>query len=178
MNLIERARIFAIAAHSAKGQVRKYTNEPYWHHSQNVAGLVESVSHTDEMIAAAWLHDVVEDTDVTIETIRLEFGDNVAELVNWLTDVSRPSDGNRAVRKAIDREHTAQSPAEAQTVKFADIIDNVSSIVKYDPSFAKVYLEEKKLLIDVMVTGDQSLRDTALTYIGEFNVQGRVEELD
>jgi len=167
MNIIDKARAFAIAAHSATGQVRKYTNDPYWTHPQEVASIVSSVPHTEEMIAAAWLHDVVEDTKVTIETIRLEFGDTIADLVSWLTDTSRPEDGNRAARKAIDRAHTAQSPAEAQTVKLADIIDNCQSISKYDPDFAKVYLREKRLLLEVIDKGDSSLLEIARQHINE-----------
>ena len=115
MDVVERARIFATAAHAAVGQVRKYTNEPYIVHPAEVVSIVRSVPHTPEMLAAAWLHDTVEDTDVTMEVVRAEFGDAVAELVGWLTDVSRPEDGNRAVRKARDREHTAAAPAHCPT---------------------------------------------------------------
>jgi (p)ppGpp synthase/HD superfamily hydrolase len=118
------------------------------------------------MVAAAWLHDTVEDTDVTIELIRAEFGDKVAELVGWLTDVSRPEDGNRAVRKAIDREHSASAPAEAQTVKLADLIANTRSIMKHDVAFAKTYLEEKRLLLEVMDRGDATLVAIARKNVG------------
>jgi (p)ppGpp synthase/HD superfamily hydrolase len=61
------------------------------------------------MIAAAWLHDVVEDTPVTLEDLHSEFGEGIAELVEALTDISRPEDGNRRKRKAIDREHLAHA---------------------------------------------------------------------
>jgi len=57
---------------------------------------------TVEQEAAALLHDVVEDTEVTIEQVEETFGHKIAELVGWLTDVSKPSDGKRAVRKEID----------------------------------------------------------------------------
>lgn len=157
MTVVEKARAFAVAAHSAVGQLRKYTNEPYWVHPQEVASIVSTVEHTDAMLAAAWLHDVVEDTGVTLETIRAEFGAEVAELVGWLTDVSRPEHGNRAMRKAIDRAHTAQAPAAAQTVKLADLISNSKSILQFDKEFAKVYLQEKRLLLDVMTKGDAIL---------------------
>ena len=109
------------------------------------------------MLAAAWLHDTVEDTGVGIETIRAEFGPKVAELVGWLTDVSRPDHGNRAARKAVDRAHSAQAPAEAQTIKLADLISNTRSIAEHDPDFAKTYLKEKQLLLEVMTRGDATL---------------------
>jgi guanosine-3',5'-bis(diphosphate) 3'-pyrophosphohydrolase len=165
---VERARVFATAAHAAVGQVRKYTYEPYIVHPAEVASIVESVEGaTFEMICAAWLHDTVEDTDVSIDVIREEFGDEVAEIVGWLTDVSKPEDGNRAARKAIDRAHSAMAPAEAQTVKLADLISNSSSITRHDANFAKTYLEEKRMLLAVMDKGDATLMAHARKYIGE-----------
>ena len=161
MELVEKARIFATAAHAAVAQLRKYTNEPYIVHPREVAQIVGTVPHSYEMLAAAWLHDVVEDTGVTIETIRAEFGTDVAELVGWLTDVSRPEQGNRATRKAIDRAHTAMASAEAQTIKLADIISNCTSIKEHDADFAKVYFEEKRLLLEVLTKGDRELLDHA-----------------
>ena len=166
MTIVERARIFATAAHSAVAQMRKYTHEPYIVHPAEVVSIVRSVPHTEAMLAAAWLHDTVEDTGVTIEVIRAEFGDEVAELVGWLTDVSRPEDGNRAVRKAMDREHSAMAPAAAQTVKLADLISNSRSITTHDAAFAKTYLEEKRLLLEVMTKGDPVLMAEAKKYIG------------
>jgi (p)ppGpp synthase/HD superfamily hydrolase len=146
--LILLARTFASRAH--RGQVRKYTGEPYINHPVEVADIVRRHNGSPEMIAAALLHDVVEDTDVTLDDIRREFGEAVANLVEDLTDVSRPDDGNRATRKAMDREHTARASAAAMVIKAADLISNTSSIVEHDPNFAKVYLKEKRALLDVM----------------------------
>lgn len=168
MTLVEKARVFATAAHAAVAQLRKYTNEPYIVHPAEVASIVATVPDaTDEMIAAAWLHDVVEDTGVTLELVRAEFGDKVADLVGWLTDVSRPDHGNRAARKAVDRAHSAAAPAEAQTVKLADLISNTKSIMAHDEKFAKTYLEEKRLLLDVMNKGNAALMAEARKHIGE-----------
>ena len=167
MTMVERARVFATAAHAAVGQVRKYTFEPYIVHPAEVASIVATVPHTEAMLAAAWLHDTVEDTGVTVETIRAEFGVEVAELVGWLTDVSRPEHGNRAHRKALDRAHSAAAPAEAQTVKLADLIANTRSIMAHDEAFAKTYLEEKRLLLAVMTKGDPTLMAEARKFIGE-----------
>jgi hypothetical protein len=83
-----------------------------------------------------------------------------------MTDISQPQDGNRATRKAIDREHTARAPAEAQTIKLADLISNSKSIMKHDPAFAKTYLEEKRLLLEVMTKGDKGLHELASKYVG------------
>lgn len=167
MTLIEKARAFATAAHAAVGQLRKYTFEPYIVHPAEVAALVATVpGHTPEMVAAAWLHDTVEDTGVTIELIRSEFGAEVAELVGWLTDVSRPDHGNRAARKAVDRAHTAGAPAAAQTIKLADLIANTRSIMEHDEKFAVTYLAEKRMLLEVMTKGDPGLMAQARSQIG------------
>jgi (p)ppGpp synthase/HD superfamily hydrolase len=162
MDIIEKARVFATAAHAAAAQLRKYTNEPYIVHPAEVASIINNLEGASaEMVAAAWLHDVVEDTGVTIEIIRAEFGEKVAELVGWLTDASRPEQGNRATRKAIDRAHTAMASAEAQTIKLADLISNCSSIKEHDANFAKTYFEEKRLLLEVLTKGDKTLYERA-----------------
>lgn len=168
MELIERARVYATAAHAGIGQKRKYTKEPYIVHPTRVAATVARVGGTPEMIAAAYLHDVVEDTHVEMDDIRAEFGNKVADLVDWLTDISKPEDGNRKTRKAMDAAHTAQAPAEAQTIKLADIIDNTFSIEEYDPSFAVVFTREKAALLDVLTKGDQSLWNIAAEQIKRF----------
>lgn len=158
MNELEqRAHEFAEKAHAAIDHRRKYTSDPYIVHPEAVAEIVRSVSHTPAMVAASYLHDTVEDTETTIEEIEEAFGAEVAELVGWLTDVSRPEDGNRATRKAIDREHSAQAPAPAQTIKVADLIDNSLSIMANDHKFARVYLSEKEALLDILVRADPIL---------------------
>ena len=155
---------FATAAHG--DQKRKYTNDPYINHPIAVAEIVETVPHTQEMIAAALLHDVVEDTDVTLDQIKDKFGSKVSDLVGWLTDISRPEDGNRRTRKALDREHSANAPAEAQTIKLADLIHNTISIAEHDPNFWKVYREEKIELLKVLTKGDRSLMNRAQQQVG------------
>jgi (p)ppGpp synthase/HD superfamily hydrolase len=163
MSLVDRALAYATIAHS--GQVRKYTHKPYIVHPVEVMQIVMSVEHDDAMLSAALLHDVVEDTDITIEEIMLEFGDDVANLVSDLTDVSHPSDGNRKIRKGLDRAHSATASARAQTIKLADLISNTLDITQHDPVFAKVYLAEKRLLLEVLVLGDKLLHKRALSLV-------------
>lgn len=148
------ALAFAERAHSSIDQRRKYTNEPYIVHPAEVAVLVKSVPHTREMVAAAYLHDTVEDTGVLIEEIETLFGPIIAALVSELTDVSRPEDGSRAVRKAKDLAHTATASPEAKTIKLADLISNSRSIMERDPAFAVIYLREKAALLEVLMEGD------------------------
>ena len=167
------SRAAAWAFHFHEGQKRKYTGEPYWIHCGGVANLVREVAHTEEMLAAAWMHDLVEDTDVTLDEIRAEFGGTVAELVGWLTDVSRPEDGNRETRKAMDRRRLSEAPPPAKTIKVADLIDNVHTIVQHDPEFARVYLREKRLLLDEALCG----ADYALWAEADAIVKNALKEL-
>ena len=156
-DLPDRARVYATEAHQRINHRRKYNNEPYDVHLSAVAKLVASVTDDAEMIAAGWLHDTVEDTQATLEDIEEVFGQPVAELVEELTDVSKPGDGNRAIRKAIDRRHLAQASQRAKTVKLADLIDNCKDITRHDPRFARIYLAEMGSLLDVLQEGDGQL---------------------
>lgn len=160
-DLISRARTFANEAHVRIDQRRKYSGQPYATHLKAVADIVASVTDSSTAVAAAWLHDVVEDTSATIEDIVEAFGDEVAELVNALTDISRPSDGNRKKRKAIDREHLANAPGLAKTIKLADLIDNCADICHHDPRFGRVFLDEFALLLPVLREGDPRLYSRA-----------------
>lgn len=149
-NLIEKAKVFAINAHNSIFHKRKYTNEPYHVHPERVANLLATVTSDPEIIAAAWLHDVLEDVapkniNFNEDSIRRAFGDRVLQLVLEVTDVSKPEDGNRAKRKALDREHLAKASVDGKTIKLADLIDNIIDISKHDPHFARVFRKEATL---------------------------------
>ena len=170
MALEERARIFATERHRTVGQVRKYTNEPYINHPAAVVELVRGViGHTEEMIAAAWLHDTVEDTfedpEIGLLEISLTFGCVIAGYVEGLTNISKSSDGNREQRKQLDRQHFISASPEVKTIKLADVVDNISSIVERDPEFAQVYLNEKRLLLKYLKGGDAILWGRAMEII-------------
>lgn len=148
-----KVRKFAIAAHT--GHFRKYTNEPYIVHPAAVAKTIRDIGGTREMIAAAWLHDTVEDTDATIQEIRENFGRQVAFYVDQLTDPVVI--GNRATRIAAALEHTAKMVCEVQSIKLADIHDNSRTICKYDPQFALVWGAEKQNQLRYLDRGDPQL---------------------
>ena len=154
---------FATDAHS--GQQRKYNGLPYISHPIAVARLVGMVKHTDEMLQAALMHDVVEDTPVTLKQIRKEFGDTVADYVSFLTDVSKPSDGNRKVRKNLDSEHNSRGPAESQTIKVADLIHNSVDIKVLDPAFWVQYKQEKLHTLSLLTKADPDLVALAHLFI-------------
>lgn len=162
-DLVSKARNYAIKAHAHIHHLRKYSFEPYSVHLQAVADLVASVTNDQEMIAAAWLHDTVEDTATTLHDLKQAFGPIVAHLVDELTDVSRSSDGNRTVRKSIDRAHLAKASQRGKTIKLADLIHNCQDICSHDPEFAKVYLTEMATLLEVLTDGDPTLFKKAMT---------------
>ena len=146
--LVDHAADFAYNMHM--GQKRKYTGHPYWTHCAAVASQVERWGGTEEMIAAAWLHDTIEDTDTTLDQIANTFGNAVALFVIWLTDVYTPEQYpayNRATRKHLEADRLRKAPLEVKVIKLADIANNTKDVVQNDPKFAKVYFEEKAYLL-------------------------------
>jgi (p)ppGpp synthase/HD superfamily hydrolase len=149
---------FAREAHG--NQQRKYSEELYIQHPIRVAELVRSVSHTPEMICAAYLHDVVEDTAVSLQDIQRKFGRKIASLVEELTDEYEKKNYphlNRRQRKKLEVERQAKMSLEAKTIKLADVIDNTRDIVKNDPGFARKYLIEMQALVEALRDGDFNL---------------------
>lgn len=152
-------------------QVRKYTGEPYYLHPLEVSNIV---SRFDVLgFPVALCHDVLEDfeyTNCTEEELKdqlLICGypntevnliiEQVKELTNQFTSKTHPQ-LNRAERKKLECKRLATISGTAQTVKYADILHNVTSIVQHDPKFAKVYLKEKLAAVEVMQAGHPQLR--------------------
>lgn len=163
---VNEAKYCAEMAHSSIDQKRKYSGEPYIVHPRNVAYLVEIVGGTQHMICAAWLHDVLEDVtpskpEFGAAWILDKFGTRVLGMVIGLTDVTSKEDGNREKRKEIERYRLSQCMPEVHTIKLADLIDNSVDIIKHDSNFAKVYLREKRLLLEVLKKGDKLLWEIA-----------------
>ena len=162
--LVNDALMLAITAHG--NQRRKYTGAPYVVHPIHVSKIVETVVHTPEMVAAALLHDVVEDTNVTLKQIESQFGSVVAEYVHYCTNVSEKKDGNRTFRKKMDADHFALGPAESQTIKIADLISNAENIVTHDQKFFHTaFKHEKKYMLSVLTKSDPTLLKIAETFL-------------
>lgn len=157
LEIILKAAKFAALAHH--GQLRKYTGEPYIVHPLEVAKKVASVTDDYRMICAALLHDVVEDTVYTSSHIHNQFGSDIGNMVDDLTDqYSHEHDKRpRIQRKADECARIALISPEAKTIKLADIICNTGSIVQHDPKFAKVYMAEKRALLIVLKDGNPKL---------------------
>lgn len=166
-------RAFAFASWHHLGHVRKYTGEPYVNHVHNVA---ESVSHaplrTMEMIEAALLHDVLEDTAASEADVEANFGRTVLDYVLALSDerFNMPKVGNRKQRKAATLMRYANEAFDyaIHTVKLADLIDNSASITQHDPDFARVYMREKQDLLKVLVVGDSGLQKFAQAIVNNY----------
>ena len=157
--LVLHAAWFATLAHD--GQRRKYTDEPYVAHPFRVASMVSTRTEDDAVVAAAILHDVLEDTKTTYEDLRVAFGHRVADLVNECTDIFtkvRYPDLNRAKRKELELDRIATISEDAQLIKGCDILDNLTSIREHDPAFYKVFLSEKIAVVGVMPKLDPQLR--------------------
>ena len=168
MNLIARATLFADQAHD--GQLRKFSGLPYISHPMEVMQIVRGVCNDDDVLAAAVLHDVIEDCGVTYTDLVLEFNENIAHLVYQVTNAADDEDGDRIVRAYINRKIMANASADAQTLKLADIISNLSGIdlaLECDPAWAKMYLEEKVDMINVLTRGDATLKKRAASLAAE-----------
>ena len=127
MTLFERAAEFAIRAHS--GTVRKKEHIPYILHPMEVASIAATMSHEEELLAAAMLHDTVEDTDTSAEEIMDLFGSRVAELVASETEDKhrgRPATETWAIRK---EESIAElKSTDDQAVKILWLSDKLSNM--------------------------------------------------
>lgn len=138
------ARNWATLYH--KGQTRKYTGEPYITHPEAVGALVRAHGLSDTAIIAALLHDTVEDTNATLESVEETFGPKVAEYVWYLT---KPPGfvGDRATRKEHDRNRLSLAPEEVRLIKFYDVYHNASSIKEHDPDLWETWKHEMSLLM-------------------------------
>ena len=148
-NIILRAARFAAECH--RGQKRKYHGGPYIEHPMRVAGrMAMREGATEDAVAAAWLHDVIEDCGIDPPKLEYHFGEAVMVLVVGLTNPSCGSKAPRAERKRMDREHIAAECWEVKVIKLLDRIDNLSEMGEDDPKFRDLYNRETVLLADAI----------------------------
>jgi guanosine-3',5'-bis(diphosphate) 3'-pyrophosphohydrolase len=169
-------RHFADEAHG--DQKRKYTPERYIVHPVRVMEICGRYTTALAVLAAALLHDVLEDTNVGqkemqrfLETIipkedALQTTALVVELTDIYTKAAYPR-WNRKKRKRKEAERIETTSADSQTVKYADIIDNCKEIVEHDPDFAGVFLQECRSLLQLMQNGNKELRKEAVAIVDE-----------
>lgn len=161
---------FADNAHGS--QMRKYSNERYIVHPIRVMQLCEPYTNQIEVLAAALLHDVLEDTPITEvelteflqEILTNEQTQKTIQLVVELTDVYTKENypqWNRNYRKTLETERIKNISADAQTIKYADILDNAHEITRSDPHFAPRFLKECLQILNVASKGNETLYQLA-----------------
>jgi guanosine-3',5'-bis(diphosphate) 3'-pyrophosphohydrolase len=175
-DILEMVKQFADQAHG--NQMRRYANERYIAHPIRVMEMCREYTEEVPVLAAALLHDVLEDTSTDKETLS-EFLDSVMEkdqasktlqLVEELTDVYIKSEYplmNRRARRTREAERLSDVSPEAQTIKYADVIDNVSDIAKQETDFALVYMRECKQLLQEINKGNSWLYGRAVQTVDE-----------
>ncbi len=159
---VDKAIQFATAAH--EGQFRYDGVTPYIVHPIDVAEIVYAAGGDESQICAALLHDVVEDCEVELATIEKEFGKDVAALVDDLTNRATLDMGNRATRKQFENARIAKTSARAKMVKLADIMSNARTINEAKPKFAKLFLSECLVRLELLKEGGQ-LYETAVIIV-------------
>lgn len=176
MEVLEKIRQFADKAHGE--QTRKYSGQRYIIHPVAVMQLCEEYTDDVAVLAAALLHDVLEDTAVSPKQLK-EFlhtvldapqAERTLRLVQDLTDEFTQAQYpglNRKKRRKKEAERLGKTDPMAQTVKYADLVDNCLDIVQHDPDFGKVFLKESKILLDHMTSGDQRLYERAKKTVEE-----------
>lgn len=148
---IQRAKKFAIEKH--KGQKRKFKGEPYYSHLEKVFKIVKENEKlkTKEILAAAYLHDTLEDTNTTEKEIKENFGDLTLNLVKELTINKKEA---RIIGKKEYLANKLSDPNKisdfALSIKLADRLDNVSDLQEGPLDFKKRYIEETKHIIKTL----------------------------
>ncbi len=132
MTLLDEAIIFAVQAHS--GQVRKGTNRPYILHPLEAAAIVASMTDDLEVIAAAVLHDTMEDANVSLAEITSKFGPRVAGLVQAETENKRedlPASDTWLIRKQETIQHLSnEKDLAVKMVTLGDKFSNIRAIYR------------------------------------------------
>ena len=169
MSVSSKAMVFALVKH--KDQKRKYTNEPYFYHLAQVVGIVASYAYAyphiglETMLAVSWLHDSMEDQNVTSDDISNLFMDSPVQqrldILEGIQALTNSEEGVRARRQELACTRLSKAPGWVQTIKCADIISNLSSLPDHDPSFYRLYRLEKIANLNAMKDAHTTLRTLA-----------------
>lgn len=170
-SIVSRALQLGEKAHS--GQLRKGTHEPYFVHPVRVKNLIQEIYEsqnplfadgktiTENEIAAAVLHDVLEDTNTSESEILDATNKHVLKLVKELTNPSKsfvpteehrrlPKGSIRKIKKQMDRDHLSNVSWQAKVIKLADRLDNVRDMKGLDDDFCLLYADESQLLLNAL----------------------------
>ena len=129
--LLDRAIVFAVHAHA--GTERRGKGFPYIVHPLEAVEIVATMTRDQELLAAAALHDTVEDTDTTVEQVRAEFGDRIASLVASESDVvleGLAAEDSWHARKQAAIDRLARASHDAKIVALGDKLSNMRAIAR------------------------------------------------
>ena len=163
-SLLDKAIIFAVKAHS--GTERRGKGFPYIVHPMEAMEIVASMTADQELLAAAALHDTVEDTDVTVDLIREEFGDRIADLVAAESDkimegVSEEESWRARKQAGIDL--LKKAPRDVKIVALGDKLSNMRAIArdhdKIGDRIWDMFLTERTTLIHWKSTSSVTRRN-------------------
>lgn len=129
--LLDKAIVFAVKAHH--NTERRGKGFPYIVHPMEAAEIVATITNDQELLAAALLHDTVEDTDVTIEQLKSEFGERIANIVyaesdRFIEGVSEENSWHTRKQEAINR--LAEAPYDTKIVAMGDKLSNMRAIAR------------------------------------------------
>ena len=143
---IVKAHAFALERH--KGQKRKGTGEPYIHHPERVVYILSLYMEDTDILTAAMLHDIVEDTHATQQDIYSVFGDKIGSLVEELT--IDPYASKILGKKMYLSNSVNTMTSDAFTIKLADRLDNVISLIddRLDIDFVRWYHKETSFIMN------------------------------
>lgn len=133
MNKLKKAIDFAYKKHKEQ---KDDTGEPYIKHLTQVVEILSCVTHDNDILAAAWLHDTIEDTDTTYEDLVQEFGERIAGLVHEVTHEGTKDAGGYYFPRLRSR--------DAAIIKFADRLSNLSRMESWTKKRQDHYLKKSK----------------------------------
>ncbi|AKB85544.1 HD domain-containing protein [Methanococcoides methylutens] len=177
MELPDLADAFAFASREHENETRK-SGTPYISHPMDVASILLKENASHELVLAGWLHDLVEDTDVDIETIKRRYGEQVADYVDAVTEpeeLRQAADGDKTQNWKDRKEYTVRKMTRANSEvkllscadKLANIRDLISDIRMEGEGFWDKFNAPKedqewyyRSILEAFATGPQNIKDT------------------
>jgi len=184
LDLIKKAYKYAIKAHREQ---KRYSGEPYTSHLLEVAKILADLELDMITIAAGILHDIIEDTDTPLSTIKEEFGEEIAMLVNGVTKLSKISFKTREEQQAENFRKMFLAMAEDVRViliKLADRLNNMRTLQYIPPPHKRVKIARETLEIYVPIANrlgisriQWELEDLSLRYLEPTKYKGVVNRI-
>lgn len=159
----------ALATEHHKGVYRKYSCGDYIEHPKAVVQILLQNGHYEQdVLAAAFLHDCMEDENVEGYRQEAWYIENKcnARVARWVTALTDTESGNRDQRKQASIKRMLNSTQVVREIKMADIMHNISDIVEQNPSFAVQYLAEKRTMLEAFApTSKGRMLDAAMNLL-------------